>query len=57
MTPEKELSERVRKLFDMRNLSEIARRTGYPKTTLSQWKRKPLSIPALALITLERLLK
>lgn len=49
MKPEDETKKRVGKVFDMRNLSEMSRRTGYPTETLRRWKNKPLSIKAVDL--------
>lgn len=54
MKPEDECTKRVRAVFDMRNLSEMSRRTGYPTETLRRWKKKPLSIKAVDLIRLEQ---
>ena len=54
---EKELRQRIRKVFDARNVSELARKTGYPVSTVSSWKRCPVSIPAIALIRLEEAVK
>jgi len=54
MKPEDETKRRVGKVFDMRNLSEMSRRTGYPTETLRRWKNKPLSIKAVDLIRLEQ---
>lgn len=50
---EKAIRARVRKLFKCRNVSEVARRTGYRQQTLSYWKNHPLSIKAIDLQTLE----
>lgn len=54
---EKELRQRIRKVFDARNVSELARKAGYPVSTVSRWKRCPVSIPAIALIRLEEAVK
>lgn len=54
LKPEDETKRRVGKVFDMRNLSEMSRRTGYPTETLRRWKNKPLSIKAVDLIRLEQ---
>lgn len=54
MTPEQEIRQTIKKLFDCRNLSEVARKTGYPASTLSAWRRKPESIKAVDLIRLRR---
>lgn len=53
MSPEQKIRKRVKAVFDCRNVSEIARRTGYPQPTLSSWKRDPLRIRAVDLETLE----
>lgn len=53
-TPEQEIRQTIKKLFACRNLSEVARRTGYPQSTLSAWRRKPESIKAVDLIRLRR---
>lgn len=53
-TPEQEVKAVLTKLFNCRNLSEVARRTGYPQSTLSAWRRKPESIKAVDLIRLRR---
>ena len=57
MKPEQRIRQRIRTVFDCRNLSEISRRTGYPKSTLSRWKQNPLLIRAVDLETLEDKLK
>ena len=54
MKPEEETKKRVEAVFDMRNLSEMSRRTGYHTETLRRWKKKPLSIKAVDLIRLEQ---
>lgn len=51
--PEQRIRERVKRVFDYRNVSELARRTGYPQQTLSSWKNNPLRIRAVDLETLE----
>jgi len=56
MKPEQRIKKRVGVLFDCANLSEVARRTGYPRSTLQSWKQDPLKIPAVCLETLEDLL-
>jgi len=55
MKPEEELKKRVRRIFDMRNISEMSRRTGYPCETLRRWKRDPYCIKAIDLIRLEKM--
>jgi hypothetical protein len=55
MKPEDETKKRVKAVFDMRNLSEMHRRTGYPTETLRRWKNSPLSIKAVDLIRLENM--
>jgi hypothetical protein len=40
-------------VFDMRNVEEMARRTGYSTSTLKNWRRNPVSIKAVDLIRLE----
>mgnify|MGYP006923198106 CR=1 FL=1 len=54
MRPEDEVKKRVRLIFDMRNISEMSRRTGYPKETLRGWKNDPLRMKAVDLIRLEQ---
>ena len=54
MRPEDEVKRRVRLIFDMRNVAEMSRRTGYPKETLRGWKNSPLRIRAVDLIRLEQ---
>lgn len=51
--PEQRIRKRVKAIFDCRNVAELARRTGYPQQTLSDWKRNPLRIRAIDLETLE----
>lgn len=53
MKPEDKVKQRVRRVFDMRNISEMSRRTGYPKETLRGWRDHPLRIRAVDLIRLE----
>lgn len=55
MKPEDKVKQRVRKVFDMRNISEMSRRTGYPKETLRSWRNNPLRIRAVELIRLEEM--
>lgn len=55
MKAEDEVRKRAREIFNMRNLSELSRRTGYAKETLRRWKEKPLSIRAVDLIRLEQI--
>ena len=57
MKPDQRIKQRVKKVFDCRNLSEVSRRTGYPRQTLSAWKNNPLRIRAVDLETLEDKLK
>ena len=54
MKPEDETKRRVRAVFDMRNLAEMSRRTGYHTETLRRWKNKPLSIKMVDLLRLEQ---
>lgn len=54
MKPEDETKRRVHKVFDMKNLAEMSRRTGYHTETLRRWKNKPLSIKAVDLLRLEQ---
>lgn len=56
MKPEQRIKKRVGALFNCVNVSEVSRRTGYPRSTLQNWKNDPLSIPAVCLETLEQLL-
>lgn len=56
MKPEQRVKKRVEILLDCVNVSEVSRRTGYPRSTLQHWKKDPLSIPAVCLETLEQLL-
>ena len=56
MKPEQRIRQRVKAIFDCRNVPEIARRTGYPQPTLSYWKRNPLVIKAVDLERLENIL-
>lgn len=53
MKPEEEVKKRARLIFNMRNLSELSRRTGYATETLRRWRANPLSIRAVDLIRLE----
>ena len=55
MKPEDEVKKRVRRVFEMRNFSEMSRRTGYAQETLRRWKQKPLSIKAIDLLRLEQI--
>lgn len=52
-TAEQRVNDRVKKLFQCRNVSELARRTGYKQQTLSYWKHHPLAIKAIDLEKLE----
>ena len=56
MKPEERIKKRVGVLLDCANVAEVARRTGYPRSTLQNWQENPLSIPAVGLETLEDLL-
>ena len=56
MRPEAEVKRRVRRIFDMRSIEEMARRTGYSASTLKNWKRNPESIKAVVLIRLENMM-
>ena len=53
MKPDEEVKRRVRMVFDMRNVEEMARRTGYSTSTLKNGRRNPVSIKAVDLIRLE----
>jgi DNA invertase Pin-like site-specific DNA recombinase len=53
MKPDEEVKKRVRRIFAMRTIEEMSRRTGYPASTLKNWKRNPISIKAIDLIRLE----
>jgi hypothetical protein len=53
MKPDEGVKRRVRMVFDMRNVEEMARRTGYSTSTLKNWRRNPVSIKAVDLIRLE----
>ena len=55
MKPEEEVRRRAKKVFNMRNLSELSRRSGYATETLRRWKYKPLSMRAVDLIRLENI--
>ena len=55
MKPEEEVRKRANKVFNMRNLSELSRRSGYATETLRRWRQKPLSIRAVDLIRLENI--
>ena len=54
MKPEDETKRRVHKVFDMKNLAEMSRRTGYHTETLRRWKNNPLSIKMVDLLRLEQ---
>lgn len=54
MREEDEVRRRVRIIFDMKNVSEMARRTGYKESTLRSWKADPTRIRAVDLLRLER---
>lgn len=54
MREEEEVKRRVRVIFDMRNVTEMSRRTGYKEPTLRSWKKDPLRIKAVDLLRLER---
>ena len=53
--PEAEVKKRVHNVFNMRNLAEMSRRSGYRHETLRRWKNDPLRIKAVDLIRLEQL--
>lgn len=53
MNPEKEIEARVAAVFDMRSLKAIERRSGYPDSTLYEWKHHPCRIKAVDLLRLE----
>lgn len=55
MNPEKEIEERVAAVFDMRSLKAIERRSGYPDSTLYDWKHNPCRIRAVDLLRLEQI--
>lgn len=55
MKPEEEVRKRASKVFNMRNLSELSRRSGYATETLRRWRQKPLSMRAVDLIRLENI--
>ena len=54
MKPEDETKRRVRAVFDMKNLAEMSRRTGYHTERMRRWKNKPLSIKMVDLLRLEQ---
>lgn len=54
MREEDEVTRRVHSIFDMRNISEMSRRTGYKENTLRSWKKDPTRIRAVDLLRLER---
>ena len=49
MTPEQEVKKRLSRVLECRNIEAVSRKTGYPVSTVSRWKRCPVSIPAIAL--------
>ena len=53
--PEQEVKQRVAAVFDMRMISQLSKRTGYPHETLRSWRDNPLRIKAVDLIRLEQL--
>ena len=55
MNPEQEVKQRVAAVFDMRVIKEMSKRSGYPLSTLAQWRKQPLTIKAVDLIRLEEL--
>lgn len=55
MKPEEEVRKRANRVFKMRNLSELSRRSGYATETLRRWRQKPLSMRAVDLIRLENI--
>lgn len=56
LKPEQRIKKRIETLFGCANLAEVARRTGYPRSSIQNWKKNPLSIPAVCLETLEDIL-
>lgn len=50
---ERDIKSRVAAVFDCRNIAEMSRRTGIPRSTLQSWRRDPLKIRAVDLIVLE----
>ena len=57
MTPEQEVKKRLSRVLECRNIKAVSRKTGYPVSTVSRWKRCPVSIPTIALIRLEEAVK
>lgn len=55
MKPEEEVRKRANKVFNMRNLHELSRRSGYAIETLRRWRMNPLSMRAVDLIRLENI--
>ena len=53
LKPEERIERRVALLFDMRVISEMSKRTGYPQSTLLSWKKHPTRIRAVDLEILE----
>lgn len=56
MRPEEIVREKIKNLFQLKNLAEVARRTGYPRATLQSWKDHPERIRAVDLIRLEEMI-
>lgn len=54
--PEQEVRDRAKLIFDMRNIAEMSKRTGYAPETLRRWKRAPLGMKAVDLFRLEHML-
>lgn len=48
------MRQRIRKVFDARNVSELARKTGYPSSTIRRWLKRPELISAVALLRIEQ---
>ena len=55
MKPEKEVEARVAAVFDMRCIKALEKRSGYPDSTLSDWKHDPCRIKAVDLLRLEEI--
>lgn len=56
MKEEDEVKKRVERVFEMRNFSQMSRRTGYSAETLRRWHNNPLTIKAIDLFRLEKML-
>ena len=50
-----ETEKRVEHIFRSRNIADMARETGYPRTTLNSWKNHPEIIKAVDLERLEEM--